>query len=97
MLRQTITLDSQSDATAILQKLRADAERAGFPPEPIIAAVEQPLQAMISTGRNVATSSGQFRASKSIRLENALITIVARFGVPSSLLSRLGKLIGFGG
>jgi hypothetical protein len=100
MFRKRIILDGHSDATAILATLREQCEAAGMSPEAVetvISEVRGPLDILIQSGRGVALSNGQFRASRQIVTESAAITLDARFGVPPSLFARLRKWLCRGG
>lgn len=99
MLRKRFTLDTDSDATAILAKLRDAIAKAGLTPQQtdeLAALVSGPLETMIESGRAVASSGGQFTASREIKTDNAAITLVAQFGVRRGLFARLRKAISGG-
>jgi hypothetical protein len=96
MFRKKITLNVDSDATAILAKLRDECGAAGLSPkqaDELTAIVSGPLETMIQSGRAVASSSGQFRASREINTDAAAIKLDACFGVPPGLLARLRRAL----
>jgi hypothetical protein len=96
MLRKRITLDSDSDAAKILAKLRDDCDAAGLSPKlavELAGVVSGPLETMIQSGKAVAASGGQFRASREIKTDTAAITLDARFGVPAGLFALLRKAL----
>jgi hypothetical protein len=96
MFRKKITLNVDSEATTILAKLRDECRAAGLSPQQaddLAAIVSGPIQTMIQSGRAVASSRGQFRASREIKTDAATITLDACFGVPPGLLARLRKAL----
>jgi hypothetical protein len=96
MFCKRITLDADSDAQTILAQLRDECRAAGLFPnqaDELATMVSGPLETMIQSGRAVASSSGQFRASREIKTDSATIMLDACFGVPTGLFARLRRAI----
>jgi hypothetical protein len=99
MYRKQIILHADSDPLAILSQLEEGCRAAGLSPretETIISQVRPPLEVLIQSGSVVASSGGQFRADRTVKTGPAVITLVARYGVPPGLLSRLWKVLSRG-
>ena len=96
MFRKKITLNHDSDATTILAQLRDESGSAGLSAKQVddlAAIVTGPLETMIQSGRAVASSNGQFRASREINTDVATIRLDACFGVPPGFLARLRRAL----
>src|SRR5713226_7212327 len=96
MFRKKITLNENSDAAKILGHLRDESGSAGLSAKQVddlAAIVTGPLETMIQSGRAVAASKGQFRASREINTDVATIKLDACFGVPPGFLARLRRAL----
>jgi hypothetical protein len=94
MFRKRIILDEKSDAAATLAQTDADCRAAGLSCQDaqiIISQVRDPLNALIQGGNAVASSGGQFRANREIETDGAVISLIARYGLPRGLFARLWK------
>jgi hypothetical protein len=96
MFRKKIILNDDSDATTILAHLREESGLAGLSSketDDLAAIVSGPLETMIKSGRAVVSSKGQFRASREIKTDAAVVKLDACFGVPPGFLARLRRLL----
>jgi len=99
MYRKRIILDGDSDATAILARVGVECRAAGLSTqdtETVISHMSSPLHALIDSGNAVASAGGQFRARREIRTDGAILTLIARYGVPPGVLARLWRVLSGG-
>ena len=96
MFRKKIRLGANSEATTIIAQLRDECGAAGLSTlqtDEVAAVVRGPLETMIQSGQAVASSNGQFRASREIKTDVATIALDACFGVPTGIFARVRRVL----
>jgi len=99
MYHKRIILDGDSDAAVILAQTGAECRAAGLSPqdtEIVISELKDPLRTLIQSGSAVASSGGRFLADRKVETDAAIITLVARYGVPCGLFARLWNALSRG-